>query len=283
MDLISYDDLLGSLSDLSMVKQNAGNLDEFIELRRQINLIVEDLSNLDDITQDNLCTLIQNEPDAVPLLASCVGLGREKLRGQLQHRLGTSGWVMISRKEPHRVISMLEQFNLIERLKEQLRKKWTFNDVLLERYLWSSRSATSAQGQGRDLEDQIEEIVKNLGLSYSMRGRFAGRGGNTAPFDLAIPENSNPPLIVGAAKGFNSTGSKLSDAVREIEELANVRLPRQFVFAFIDGIGWKRREADLRRIYNLWESQYIDGIYTLVHLERFKEDLRNAAVRHELL
>jgi DpnII restriction endonuclease len=116
-----------------------------------------------------------------------------------------------------------------------------------------------------------------------MRGRFAGRGGNTAPFDLAIPENSNPPLIVGAAKGFNSTGSKLSDAVREIEELANVRLPRQFVFAFIDGIGWKRREADLRRIYNLWESQYIDGIYTLVHLERFKEDLRNAAVRHELL
>lgn len=117
MDLISYDDLLGSLSDLSMVKQNAGNLDEFIELRRQINLIVEDLSNLDDITQDNLCTLIQNEPDAVPLLASCVGLGREKLRGQLQHRLGTSGWVMISRKEPHRVISMLEQFNLIERLK----------------------------------------------------------------------------------------------------------------------------------------------------------------------
>ena len=282
MDLISYNDLLGSLSDLSMVGQNNGNLDEFIELKEQINTIVEDLSNLDDITEDNLCTLIQKEPDAVPILASCVGLGREKLRGQLTHRLGTGGWVKISRKEPQRVISMLEQFNLIERLKEQLSKEWTFNDVLLERYLWSSRSATSAQGQGRDLEDQIEEIVKNLGLSCSMRGRFTGRGGNTAPFDLAIPGENNP-LIVGAAKGFNSTGSKLSDAVREIEELADVRLPRQFVFAFIDGIGWKRREADLRRIYNLWENQYIDGIYTLVHLERFKEDLKNAAVRHELL
>lgn len=239
---------------------------------------------MNELSRENLASIIQENPDAVPILARCVGLGYEKLQNQLKHRLGTSGWVTLARTKPIQVIEMLdEQFNLIDRLREELNKDWTFADVLMERYLWSSKSATVAQDRGRGLEDQVEKIVKSLGLTCRMRSRFSGRGGNTAPCDLAIPEDRDPPLIVGAAKGFNSTGSKLSDAVREIEDIANVRLPTQFVFAFIDGIGWKRRESDLKRIYELWKQRYIDGIYTLVHMERFKEDLRNAAIRHGLL
>ena len=80
-----------------------------------------------------------------------------------------------------------------------------------------------------------------------------------------------------AAKGFDSTGSKLTDAVREIEEMADVRLPRQYVMAVVDGIGWKNRAADLRRIYALWQSQQIDGLYTLASLDRFRTDLTDAA------
>lgn len=80
-------------------------------------------------------------------------------------------------------------------------------------------------------------------------------------------------------KGFNSTGSKLTDAVREIETMADSRHPHQFVFAVIDGIGWKSRQADLRRIYELWDRRSIDGLYTLSHLERFESDLRSAAAR----
>jgi len=44
-----------------------------------------------------------------------------------------------------------------------------------------------------------------------------------------------------AAKGFDSTGSKLTDAVREIEEMADVRQARQFIMAVIDGRGDGRR------------------------------------------
>ena len=61
--------------------------------------------------------------------------------------------------------------------------------------------------------------------------------------------NGGNAAIAVAAKGFDSTGSKLTDAVREIEEMADVRLPRQFIMAVIDGIGWKSRQSDLRRIY----------------------------------
>jgi hypothetical protein len=84
-------------------------------------------------------------------------------------------------------------------------------------------------------------------------------------------------------KCYNSTGSKLTDAVREIEEMADVRLPRQYVYAVIDGIGWRNRQADLHRIYELYQSDKIDGLYTLAHMDRFEADLRKATERLGLL
>ena len=82
---------------------------------------------------------------------------------------------------------------------------------------------------------------------------------------------------VVAAKGFDSTGSKLTDAVREIEEMADVRLPRQLVVAVIDGIGWKSRIADLRRIHDLWVNKQIDGMYSLSNLDDFRQDIQEFA------
>lgn len=89
--------------------------------------------------------------------------------------------------------------------------------------------------------------------------------------------------IVVAAKGFDSTGSKLTDAVREIQEMAAVRRPQQYVMAVIDGIGWKSRVADLKRIHQLWVDGDIDGMYTLATLDTFREDLRQAARLRNLL
>lgn len=89
--------------------------------------------------------------------------------------------------------------------------------------------------------------------------------------------------IAVAAKEFDSTGSKLTDAVREIEEMADVRLSRQFVIAVVDGIGWKSRQADLRRIFTLWENRQIDGMYTLATLGAFRADIEEAARLRGLL
>jgi hypothetical protein len=51
----------------------------------------------------------------------------------------------------------------------------------------------------------------------------------------------------------------------------------------IDGIGWKNRVNDLRRIYALWERNQIDGMYTLTTLDRFRVDLQQAARLRGLL
>lgn len=53
--------------------------------------------------------------------------------------------------------------------------------------------------------------------------------------------------------------------------------------AVIDGIGWKSRLADSRRIYQLWQTQQIDGMYTLGTLDSFRTDLTLAARRAGLI
>src|SRR5205823_1424695 len=94
---------------------------------------------------------------------------------------------------------------------------------------------------------------------------------------LAIPESGAGALIVCAIKGFDSTGSKLTDAVREVESMAAVRDARQFVHAVVDGIGWLSRQADLRRIHTLWTDRDINGLFSLAQLPAFKADLEQAA------
>ncbi|HEX6748543.1 MAG TPA: hypothetical protein VF092_14695 [Longimicrobium sp.] len=270
---ISFSDLLSSLADLGrVVRENP-------ELQERIHSLVEELRVAGEPTRDSIAEFMSRHPDSVPVLATVAGLTREMLKNQLRHRMGTSSWSKLARTNPSELVDTLDAFGLVARLGEQMQRSWTFEDVLLERYLWSQRGASGAIGRGRGLEDQVEAVVRRLGLPMQLRTQFNGRGGASAPCDLAVPAGGDQAQIVVAMKGFNSTGSKLSDAVREIVAMADARLPHQFVFAVIDGIGWKSRQSDLRRIYALWERRSIDGLYTLAHLDRFEQDLRSAAAR----
>jgi hypothetical protein len=271
---VGFPDFVASLSDLGrMAREDAA-------MQARIESVVDQLRAELEITPASLATFVQRNPDSVPILATCVGLTHEQLKNQLLHRAGTAGWVTLARREPERLVSVLDEgFDLVRLLGEQLAREWSFGDVLLERYLWSRRGAASAVGQGRSVEDEVEAVVRGLEIDFQARTRFLGRGGSTGPADLAIPAGGDRAQIVVGMKGFNSTGSKLTDAVREVEQMADVRLPTQYVYAVVDGIGWKSRQADLRRIYDLWERRSIDGLYALAHLDRFRDDLRNAALR----
>lgn len=270
---VSFPDLISSLADLGRVVR------ESPELQARIRATVEELRETGEPTRESLVEFVARHPDSVPVIATVAGLSREMLKNQLRHRLGTSSWTKLARTDPEQLIDTLNEFGLTERLSEQMRRSWTFEDILLERYLWSQRGASGAIGRGRGVEDQIESVVRRLGLPMQLRTRFQGRGGASAPCDLAVPAGGEQARIVVAMKGFNSTGSKLTDAVREIETMAEVRHPHQFVFAVVDGIGWKSRQADLRRIYELWDRRSIDGVYTLAHLDRFERDLHDAVAR----
>jgi hypothetical protein len=241
--------------------------------------VTEALSALDDIDTASLAGLVASEPETLLVLAAVVGLSQERLKTWLQSNFETAGWITLGRQRPGDVVkAMDEQFDLLALLAAQSDRDWTWADVLA-RGMSSRQRAGSAIAQGRALEDEVEAVIEALGLGFKARTRFEGTGGGTAPADFAIPGGGAQALIAVAVKGFDSTGSKLTDASREIEEMAKVRKPTQFIFAIVDGHGWHRRTNDLRRIHALWENNEIDGLYNRASLGEFDSALQLAARR----
>lgn len=279
MTIVSFADYVASLSQLS------NRFDPTVPTAesQEIHTIAAGLAGLGSVDRASLAQFIEAKPEAVPVLGLAVGLTREKLKNILRHHLGSVGWVTLARQRATDLIEMLdENYEVVRLVNEQRVRVYDFGDLLVAR-AGTRRTATDAGATGRRVEDEIEQVAYDLGLSSATRTRFVGRNGLTAPCDLAIPVGGAGALIVVAAKGFDSTGSKLTDAVREVEEMAERRLPTQFVMAAIDGIGWKSRINDLRRIHNLRASNQIDGMYTLEGLGQFRNDLDAAARRLGLI
>jgi hypothetical protein len=241
------------------------------------------LENLPVIDLPSLVTWVTEHPSSVPVLGLTVGLSQEKLRNVLRQQLGSTSWLKIAREDPLGAVSMLnDQFDLLNSLERQRNQSYSFGDILVAR-AGTRVTAASASISGRSVEDRIEAIANELGLRYETRTRFEGRSNRSAPCDLAVPSGGSQADIVVAAKAFDSTGSKLTDAVREVEEMADVRRPTQFVMAVIDGIGWLSRANDLRRIHTLWISGHIDGMYTLSNFNSFRLDLKSFSRLKRLL
>jgi hypothetical protein len=268
------------LSSLIRLTPHVSPLDLTAETE-DLKLAASSLSSLESVTLASLSAWVSANPAWVRALGLVVGLSQEKLKNILTHRFQTAGWITLARTRPTELVTMLDdEFDLIRLVEDQRNRKYDFGDILVSR-AGTRATATRAGASGRGVEDEIENIAISLGLTYETRTRFSGRS-RTAPCDLVIPNSANAAIVV-AAKGYDSTGSKLTDAVREIEEMAAVRLPSQYVIAVIDGIGWKSRRADLQRIYQLRADHHIDGMYSLASLDQFRDHLVEAARLRGLL
>lgn len=277
-DAGEFDDYLKTLGRLTSHVDPTASTPEAEQIVEAVDTLTEVLDT--DLT--GLAVWARDHADEDSILRLAVGLSQEKLRNNLHHRFGTSSWRKVARSNPFELVSWMdEEFDLVRMLRIQMERTYTFADILVARS-GTRATATRAGASGRRIEDEIEAIAADLGLPYVTRSRFTGRGGRHAPADLIVGRDGAADIVV-AAKGFDSTGSKLTDAVREIEEMAEVRLPRQMVLAVIDGIGWKSRQSDLRRIHQLWADHLIDGMYTLATLDTFRDDLAELARLHRLL
>jgi hypothetical protein len=269
MAAVSFEEYVASLGRLS------GKIDPTASTpaAEEIKKAAASLEALSVIDPDTVLAWALAHPDETYVLALVVGLSREKLANHLRHWFGIGAWRKATlERGPEFIAKLDEEFDLIRLLRTQRGKSYSFEDVLVARG-GSRVTATSAGVSGRKIEDEIEAIARDLHLPYAVRTRFAGRGDQTAPADLTIPAAGKDCVIAVAAKGFDSTGSKLTDAVREIEEMAATRTGNQVALAVVDGIGWKGRRADLKRIWELWDSNRIDGLYTLASLDQFRTDL----------
>jgi hypothetical protein len=247
-----------------------------------IRALADDLEAIPAIDIAALRTWVSEHPEGVYVLALAVGLSQEKLKNLLRAEFGTSSWVRLAGSDPTGLITWLDnEFALISTLSAQVRRSYSLGDVLAARGT-SRQTATSAGVAGRLIEDQVEAIVRELGLPYQMRGRFVGVNQRTGPADIAIPNFTECVIAVGC-KGFDSTGSKLTAAVSEITEMVDVHRPHQYLMAVVDGIGWLGRMGDFRRMWDHYEQRRIEGLYTLSDLGQFRHDLEAAAKRARLL
>ena len=275
---VSFEEYVNSLGRLT------GHIDPTASTpeAEDIKEAARDLAMLETVDLVSLEGWVAANPTLVPVLGLAVGLGQEKLKNTLRDRFDTMSWAKLARADPGALVAYLDSdYDLVRMLAVQQNRDYEFGDVLVAR-AGTRVTATQAGKSGRKVEDEIESIAQDLGLDYETRTRFIGRNNRTAPCDLVVPNMADASIVV-AAKGFDSTGSKLTDAVREILEMAEIRQPRQYVMAVIDGIGWKSRKADLRRIHELWETNQIDGMYTLASLDQFRTDLADAARMRGLL
>lgn len=213
-----------------------------------------------------------------------MGLSQEKLKNVLKTEFGTSSWRQVASNQAADLVWFLDkEYGLVQLLKDQLHTSYDFGDILVARTS-GRRGASAAGAAGRAVEDQVEAIVRGLGLqNVSTRTQFQGRGQETSPCDVLVQDKSGAPFAAIACKGFDSTGSKLSDAVGEISTMARVRLPRTSVYAVVDGIGWNSRHSDLRRIHDMWMKDEIDGLYTLKTIDDLRADIEAVAKRVGLI
>lgn len=272
--LQSFDDLL---SQLRPITPRSGVLDTALE--EDVEAFAQAIYAMPEVTIDKLAELIRTHPRWVPLLALCTGLTLEQLKNALQAQFDTAGWHRLAQRQARDLIAFLDkEYGLTAAVVADRTRVWTLAHVLKERLLWSRQRGVRSTASGRSLEDIVEGVLRDLSLPYEMRTIFRGRT-ETAPCDFAVPVGGSQAQIVGAAKGFDSTGSKLSDAVREVERMAQVRRPTQYVYVIVDGVGWRRRQSDLKRLWTLFERGEIDGLYTMSHLDDFKAAIEAASRR----
>ena len=273
MTVPDFDEFLGRITRLT--PQDDPTIETAIS--RQIRAATADLSSLPTIDRASLTAWVADHPETAYVLGLVMGMSKERLQNSIRNVfLSTSSIAALARREPTRLIRTLdEEFDLVRLLQVQLGRAVTFGDVLIARAGGQAR-AKQAATLGRSLEDAIEDVVRDLGLPYRTRTRFVGKGGTTGPADLVIGSTTNAKIIV-AAKAFDSTGSKQSAAVDEVRLMAEVRLPNQYLCVVIDGMGWVSRRADLRRMYDLWSADLIDGLYTTATLDDFRRDVAHRA------
>ena len=88
-----------------------------------------------------------------------------------------------------------------------------------------------------------------------------------------IPSRFEPQIII-EVKGYEATGSKLTDVLGDILKILKAKDPETHFFLVTDGIGWYRRLSDLRHIVAYHHSGEIEMIYTRKTLLNLKDRIR---------
>jgi len=218
--------------------------------------------------------LDENFDDAILIFRLFMGLSKDQFVSFLRGIRDEKGiGVKSYRAGPDSFVEDLLSTGLLEAMAEEANRKPHWSHVLVERLRSGRGSAISGQRRGRGVEDFAEAIVKKVfGSKFDIRCTFTGPK-EKAKCDFAVPTKSAPRIVI-ESKGYGATGSKMTDIIGDIEQIMRAKRPDTALLFFTDGMTWKQRKSDLRKIVEFQNAGGITRIYTYAMAEQFETDLR---------
>jgi len=208
----------------------------------------------------------QSKDEFVPALKEALGANGE--------RFGTG--VKCFNADPDAYVAALIDMGLADRIREAMNRKLMWHDVLSERLKGGRGSATKGQSRGRDMENFVEDILQEVftASQIAVRCRFTGANGTSdEKADFAIPSANDPSILI-EAKAYGATGSKQTDVLGDIARIVEQKRHDTHFILVTDGITWKQRTNDLRKLVALQNEGKILKIYTKSMAAQLKDDLQ---------
>lgn len=229
-----------------------------------------------EYTADDIRDLLDNNfSEGILCIRLFLALSKDSMEDRLRTALGKGG-IGSNRYSANReaFIEALEGLGLLAAMQSTVNYKPVWSDILAERLRSGRGSAIQGQKRGRGLEDFAEKLVRQVfgDGGYETRCTFTGADGVTAKCDIAIPDRVKPRIVI-ESKGYGATGSKMTDIIGDLDAIiAAKRHDCPFLF-ITDGLTWKARLSDLKKIVHRQNQGKIAHIYTMEMGEKFLADL----------
>jgi DpnII restriction endonuclease len=246
------------------------------ETANQVIAKLQELPVKTNYSMDDVEVLLDaNFDEGILICRLFLGLSKDQFTAQLHGARGSAGiGVKAYRADGEGFLSDLSRLGLLEAMAIEANRPPHWGDVLVERLRSGRGSAISGQRRGRDVEDFAEAIIKTVfGDNYEVRCTFNGPRGTTAKCDFAIPSKSAARILV-ESKGYGATGSKMTDILGDVHTIIGAKRADTALLFFTDGLTWRERQSDLRKLVELQNNGDITRIYTYAMAEQFEKDLR---------
>ena len=188
------------------------------------------------------------------------------------------------RKDKASYTEALIRLGLIEKMGGVVNRPLLWSDVLVERLKGGRGSAIKGQSRGRGMENFVEEIVRSVFAPHqvAVRGSFLGaKGQGNAKADFAIPSMEDPSILI-ETKAYGATGSKQTDVLGDVAKILEEKRHDTVFMLVTDGVTWKERANDLRKLISLQNEGKIQRIYTKSMAGQLKADLQSLKLSHRL-
>lgn len=212
-------------------------------------------------------------------------LSKDEYVHRMRDILGTGG-IGIKRylSNPPVFLEALEKLGLPEAIGLAVNQPRHWSDTLIERLKGGRGSAIKGQTRGRGMEDFVEAIVRSVFPEdqVAVRCRFKGASGtSTEKADFAIPSALDSRVLI-EVKAYGATGSKQTDVLGDIARIVEEKRHDTVFLLVTDGITWKQRPSDLRKLVELQNQGLIQRIYTKTMAPDLRADLETLRAEMQL-